>query len=60
MKKSNIIGDDFHSEDLQEIIVKPPSWLLKRGITIVFGVVLMMIGLSAFISFPETQFYEIQ
>ncbi|MDR2276196.1 MAG: HlyD family secretion protein [Sphingobacterium sp.] len=53
MIKSNITEDDFHSEDLQEIITKPPSWLLKRGISLVFGVVLMIIGLTVIIKFPE-------
>ncbi len=45
--------DDLHSEDLQEIIAKPPSWLLKRGISLVLGTVLLIIGLSVFIRFPE-------
>ncbi|MDR3010493.1 MAG: HlyD family secretion protein [Sphingobacterium sp.] len=53
MKKSNLMEDDLHSEDLQEIIAKPPSWLLKRGISLVLGTVLLIIGLSVFIRFPE-------
>jgi len=53
MKKKILIEDDFHSEDLQEIVTKPPSWLLKRGISLILAVVLLIIVLSAFIRFPE-------
>ena len=53
MKKSNLLEEDLHSEDLQEIITKPPSWLLKRGITLILGTILLILGLSVFIRFPE-------
>ncbi len=53
MKKSIMINENLHSEDLQEIIAKPPSWLLKRGISLILGIVLLMLGLSIFIRFPE-------
>lgn len=46
-------SDDIHSEDLQEIISTPPSWLLKRGISFVLLTVLLIFGLSALIKFPE-------
>ncbi|WP_400262940.1 HlyD family secretion protein [Sphingobacterium sp. SG20118] len=47
------IAEDIHSEDLQEIISKPPSWLLKRGITFIVLTVFMIFGLSFFIRYPE-------
>lgn len=53
MARKHIIEDDIHSEDLQEIISKPPSWLLKRGISFVLLTVLLIFGLSALIRFPE-------
>lgn len=53
MKKSHLLEDDLHSEDLQEIIAKPPSWLLKRGISLILGTILLILGLSVFIRFPE-------
>jgi len=53
MKTAKFIEDEIHSEDLQEIIAKPPSWLLKRGISIILGVLLLIITLSAYIHFPE-------
>ncbi|WP_164122317.1 HlyD family secretion protein [Sphingobacterium sp. xlx-130] len=53
MAKKNYIDEDIHSEDLQEIIAKPPSWLLRRGISFVLLTILMIIGLSVFIRYPE-------
>ncbi|WP_165384721.1 HlyD family secretion protein [Sphingobacterium corticibacterium] len=43
----------MHSEDLQEIIAKPPSWLLQRGISFVLLTILLILGLSVFIRYPE-------
>ncbi|MCW2260329.1 MULTISPECIES: HlyD family secretion protein [Sphingobacterium] len=45
--------EDIHSEDLHEIISKPPSWLLKRGITFIVLTLFMIFGLTFFISYPE-------
>lgn len=53
MKKLLIIESDVHSEDLQEIITNPPSWLLQRGIMFILLTILIILGLSAFISYPE-------
>ena len=53
MAKNRLIEEDIHSEDLQEIISKPPSWLLQRGISMVLGTILLIIGLSVFIRYPE-------
>ena len=53
MLKRTQIKDDMHSEDLQEIISKPPSWLLQRGITFIILTVFMIFGLSFFIRYPE-------
>ncbi|GAA4183159.1 MULTISPECIES: HlyD family secretion protein [Sphingobacterium] len=54
MKESSIIESDIHSEDLQDIIAKPPSWLLRRGITFILLTVLLILGMSVFIRYPET------
>lgn len=42
-----------HSEDIQDIITTPPSALLRWGISGVFFVLLLIIGLSAFIRYPD-------
>jgi len=47
------MNEDIHSEDLQEIISKPPSWLLQRGITFIVLTIFMIFGLSFFIRYPE-------
>ncbi|MDR2270971.1 MAG: HlyD family secretion protein [Sphingobacterium sp.] len=52
-KKSLITESDLHSADLQEIIAKPPSWLLRRGGTFILLTVLIIGGLSTFIRYPE-------
>ncbi|WP_104381328.1 HlyD family secretion protein [Sphingobacterium sp. HMA12] len=60
MKESSIIESDIHSEDLQDIIAKPPSWLLRRGITFILLTVLIILGMSVFIRYPETVNSEIR
>lgn len=42
-----------HSEDIEDIISAPPSALLRWGITGVFFVILLIVGLSAFIRYPD-------
>lgn len=53
MSKKLLNQDDFHSEELQDIIAKPPSWLLQRGISFVLITILMILGISVFIKYPE-------
>lgn len=53
MEKITNLKEDIHSEDLQEIISKPPSWLLQRGITFIVLTIFMIFGLSFFIRYPE-------
>lgn len=53
MAKTTYLQEDIHSEDLQEIISKPPSWLLQRGITFIVLTIFMIFGLSFFIRYPE-------
>lgn len=53
MARNRSVDENVHSEDLQDIISKPPSWLLQRGISIVLMTVLLIIGLSVFIRYPE-------
>lgn len=57
MEKSKNIdkakGLELHSEPVQEIMGRPPGWLVRSGITvIVMAVTLLMIG-SYFVSYPE-------
>ncbi len=43
-----------HSDEIDEIITKVPSWILRWGITIFGGIALMAVGLSAVIRYPDT------
>jgi multidrug efflux pump subunit AcrA (membrane-fusion protein) len=42
-----------HSDEIQDIITKVPSWLLRWGITLFFGILLLMVLLSALIRYPD-------
>ncbi len=59
-KKYSLPEEDSHSEDLQEIISKPPSWLLERGISFVLLTILLLLGLSFFIRYPELVMTELK
>ncbi|MGJ1386477.1 HlyD family secretion protein [Sphingobacterium spiritivorum] len=53
MIKQSFGDTDIHSEDMQDIIARPPSWLLKRGISFIFLTLLMLFGMTAFIRYPQ-------
>ncbi|RZK26191.1 MAG: HlyD family efflux transporter periplasmic adaptor subunit [Flavobacterium sp.] len=53
MEDENTILIETHSESVTEIITAVPSWILRRGITLIFGVLLMIILLSALIRYPD-------
>jgi len=42
-----------HSEEVNEIITAVPSWILRRGITVVFLVLISIVLMSAFIRYPD-------
>ncbi|MFN3999477.1 biotin/lipoyl-binding protein [Algoriphagus sp.] len=48
-------NDNLHlrSEEVQEIISRPPAWLIRWGITLVFIMVSLLIGLSFLIRYPD-------
>jgi hypothetical protein len=45
--------ENLHTEEMQDIIGKPPVWLYRWGISLVLSVVLVCIGISSFITYPE-------
>ncbi len=45
--------EDVHSEYLQDIISKPPSWLVKRGISFILLSMLLVFGATFYIKYPE-------
>jgi HlyD family secretion protein len=42
-----------NSEEVNEIITAVPSWILRRGISLIFLVLILIIVLSAFIRYPD-------
>ncbi|MDF2476956.1 MAG: hypothetical protein K0S24_2439 [Sphingobacterium sp.] len=53
MTRKKYLEDDIHSENIQEIISTPPSWLLTRGISLTLVTVVLLLGLTFFIRYPE-------
>ncbi|NQX40840.1 HlyD family secretion protein [Pedobacter steynii] len=44
---------EVNSEEVQEIITAVPSWILRRGIALIFCILLTIVGISAFIQYPD-------
>jgi len=42
-----------HTDDMQDIITAVPSWILRWGITLFFGILLLFIGLAAMVRYPD-------
>ncbi|WP_406825602.1 biotin/lipoyl-binding protein [Pedobacter sp. KACC 23697] len=49
----NISEREINSEEVHEIITALPSWILRWGITLVFGILGSIILLSSFINYPD-------
>ena len=45
--------DTRHTDDMQDIITTVPSWILRWGITLFFGIIILIVGLSALIHYPD-------
>jgi multidrug efflux pump subunit AcrA (membrane-fusion protein) len=42
-----------HTDDMQDIITTVPSWILRWGITLFFIILVLIVGLSALIRYPD-------
>ena len=49
----NTTNLDLRSEEVQEILSNPPSWLVRWGITLIFVFTLIILGLSFIIKYPD-------
>ena len=54
MEKQALKEVELRSEELQEIMGKIPPWILRRGITVLFCVVTVLLAGSAFFKYPDT------
>lgn len=43
----------LRSEQVQEILAAPPSWMLKWGITVIFSLILMLLFFAWLIKYPD-------
>ncbi len=51
--KKDVIKLNLRSEEVQEILGTPPSWIVRWGITLVFAFVCILIALSFIINYPD-------
>ena len=49
----NTENSDIHSDDIQDIIAKVPSRLVRWGITAILAILLLILGLAEFIKYPD-------
>lgn len=49
-------GASIRSDEVQEIISAVPSWMIRWGITLIFGLIVMLIALSWFVKYPDIIF----
>jgi len=42
-----------HTDDMQDIITAVPAWLVQWGITLFFGILVLIIGITSLISYPD-------
>jgi multidrug efflux pump subunit AcrA (membrane-fusion protein) len=42
-----------HTDDMQDIITAAPGWLLRWGISLFFGVLVLIVALAALIRYPD-------
>jgi hypothetical protein len=42
-----------HTEEIQDIITKVPSWVMRWGIMVFFGVLLIVVAISAIVRYPD-------
>jgi len=48
--------EHIRSDEVQEIISAVPSWMIRWGITLIFGLIVMLITLSWFVKYPDIIF----
>jgi multidrug efflux pump subunit AcrA (membrane-fusion protein) len=52
-KKDILDNLELRSESVQDILTRPPHWMIRWGNTIIFGCLTMVLLMSYFIKYPE-------
>jgi len=50
---------ELRSEEVQDILTKVPHWMIRWGSVLIFGILLMLFGLSWFLRYPDVVATEI-
>lgn len=45
--------EQIRSDEVQEIISAVPNWMIRWGITLIFGLIVILIGLSWLVKYPD-------
>jgi hypothetical protein len=49
-----------HTEEIEEIITKVPSWIVRWGITLLFSTILIVVAISVLVPYPEMVKYPLK
>lgn len=52
-KEEHLSRLEVNCEEIQEIITAVPSWIVRRGIALIFILLLAIVGISALIQYPD-------
>ena len=44
---------EIRSDEVQEILSAVPNWMIRWGITLIFGLIIMLVFISWFIKYPD-------
>lgn len=45
---------EIRSDEVQEILSHVPNWMIRWGVSLIFGLILMLVSISWFIKYPDT------
>ena len=52
-KKYKLANNELVSEEIEDIIGQPPGWLVRYGVTVIFGIIILFFVGSAFFTYPN-------
>jgi len=53
IEKNKLKELELRSEEVQEILSNPPSWMTRWGITVVFFILMLIVGASCIVEYPD-------
>ncbi|MCB9335468.1 MAG: HlyD family efflux transporter periplasmic adaptor subunit [Flavobacteriales bacterium] len=46
--------EEIRSDEVQEILSHVPNWMIRWGITLIFGIIILLVFIAWFIQYPDT------